>query len=182
MSRARRKTSGAPAALEIRIRRARLKDAAALTRLALAAKRHWGYPPSWLRQWRRELTLTPDYLRAHPVFAAFAGRRLVGFSALVLRRRSAWLDHLWVRPRAMGRGVGRALFLHAERAALEAGAPRLRIEGDPHAEGFYLRMGARRAGRKSAAVDGVKRFLPLFEKPLAPRRPPVTSAPRPSPR
>jgi len=38
----------------------------------------------------------------------------------------------------------------------------MRIESDPNAEGFYLRMGARRIGIKAAEVDGVQRELPVL--------------------
>ena len=46
-------------------------------------------------------------------------------------------------------------------AAAAAGAGRMVIQSDPHAEGFYLHMGARRVGeRASDSIPG--RVLPLF--------------------
>lgn len=38
----------------------------------------------------------------------------------------------------------------------------MRIESDPHAENFYLRMGAVRVGETPADMEGVKRSLPLL--------------------
>ncbi len=38
----------------------------------------------------------------------------------------------------------------------------LLIESDPHAEGFYLRLGARRVGSLRADVGAVRRTLPVL--------------------
>lgn len=144
-------------------------DAAeALTEIAVAAKSHWGYPPGWLNRWRKELTITPGYLAEHTAFTAVLDGRMAGFYALHLEAGEALLDHLWVRPSCMRQGVGRALFEHAEATARKAGASRLKITGDPHAEEFYLRMGAKLSGRQPAPMDDQERFLPLFEKALHP--------------
>jgi ribosomal protein S18 acetylase RimI-like enzyme len=151
----------------MKIVRAQPEDADALTNVALAAKRHWGYPEDWIRRWEEALTVTPLYVRAHPTYVAQGDKKIVGFCALLVQPGEAVLDHLWVLPAAMGMGVGRALFLHAEKIAREAGAIRMKIVGDPHAEGFYRRMGARVYGREPAAMDNQARFLPLLEKALA---------------
>ena len=150
----------------VEIRRARSEDAGLLTDIAHAAKRHWGYPESWICAWAAALTVTPDYIDAHPIFVAVANEEIVGFCALILEPDGAWLDHLWVLPTAMGGGVGRALFVQAETTARAAGATCLRIVGDPHAEGFYRRMGASVYGREPAPMDGRERFLPLLRKEL----------------
>jgi GNAT superfamily N-acetyltransferase len=67
----------------------------------------------------------------------------------------------------MRRGVGRALFVHAENAARLSGATRLTTTADPHAEDFYRKMGLVTVGREDASLDGQPRFLPLMEKSLA---------------
>lgn len=139
-------------------------DADALTAIAFAAKRHWGYPESWLRRWTEALTITPDYIVKNPTFVAAIGSEFVGFCAVQIKGGEAGLDHLWVQPSFMGRGIGRALFQHAEAIARESGAVRMTIVGDPHAEPFYFHMGARLYGREPANVDGEERFLPLLEK------------------
>lgn len=145
------------------IRRARPGEAAALTAIAHAAKRHWGYPEAWIARWRDALTATPAYIRGHPVFVAAEDDIPRGFHALSMRETDAVLDHLWVAPERMGRGLGRALFRHAMETARAQGATRLEIDSDRHAEAFYLRMGARRIGEVPADVDGVRRVLPRLE-------------------
>ncbi len=152
----------------MRISSARSADAKRLTQIAFAAKRTWGYPEDWIRRWAGTLTITPTYLRRHPTFCAWVGKSIAGFCALKLGRAVATVDHLWVAPEHAGRGFGRALFRRGEARAREAGAKKMRIEADPHAEGFYRRMGARTVGRRSAPIGGRRRYLPLLEKKLAP--------------
>jgi GNAT superfamily N-acetyltransferase len=150
----------------MRIATAQPADAETLTAIAFAAKRHWGYPESWIQHWREALTITADYIATHPTFVAIAEESIVGFSALEIDADAAWLDHLWVKPAAMGRGVGRALFARAEAVARARGLPRLKIVGDPHAEGFYRHRGASLYGREPAPMEGCERSLPLLEKAL----------------
>lgn len=145
------------------IRRALADEAAALTEIAHAAKRHWGYPEAWIARWREALTVTPAYIRDHPVFVAAEDGIPRGFYALSVQGTDAILDHLWVTPERMGRGIGRDLFRHAVGTARASGAARLEIDSDPHAEEFYRWMGARRIGEVAADVDGVRRVLPRLE-------------------
>jgi len=152
----------------MRITRAQPGDAAALTRIAFEAKRHWGYPESWIRRWGEVLTITPEYLRANPAYVASIGQDRVGFYALRLNGEEAILDHLWVIPDRVRKGIGEALFRHGEAIAAQGGAAMLRIGSDPNAEGFYRAMGALTVGRQPAPIDGVERFLPQLEKSLAP--------------
>ena len=146
--------------------RAAAEHADALTKIAFAAKRHWQYPESWIRRWEEALTITPEYIVQHPTFVAVVDGELVGFCALQFEAGDALLEHLWVLPSSMRRGIGRALFEHAERVARASAAVRLRIVGDPHAEPFYARMGAALCGRTPASMDGHERLLPLLEKAL----------------
>jgi GNAT superfamily N-acetyltransferase len=159
-------SSSRPAFGAVKIVRALPEDAGELSSIAHAAKAHWGYPGTWLRRWGDVLTLTPSYLNAHPTFAIASEGRIIGFFALVMREKEAFLDHLWVLPSEKGKGAGRLLFEAAENLANTSGATSLKVESDPHAEGFYLRMGAVRHGQVPASMDGTERFLPLLEKAL----------------
>ncbi len=151
----------------MRIERSRPADAEALTTIAFEAKGHWGYPERWIQSWADVLTLTPEYIRANPTYSAIAGEEIAGFCALRLNGAEAAVDHLWIRPASMGKGIGRSLLRHCEKAARKAGATRLKVESDPNAVGFYQAMGFLIVGRQPAPMDGSERFLPLLEKSLA---------------
>ena len=147
------------------IRRARPDEAAALTAIAHAAKRHWGYPEAWIARWKDALSVTPAYVRDNLVFVAAGAQsdRPRGFYSLSMERATAVLDHLWIEPEWIGRGLGRGLFGHAVRTARAEGATKLQIDSDPHAEPFYRRLGAIQVGEVRADVDEVRRVLPRME-------------------
>jgi GNAT superfamily N-acetyltransferase len=137
-------------------------DAAVLTDIAFAAKRHWGYPEKWIESWRDALTIPPGFIANHETYAAILDGRMVGFYALGRRDDRLDLLHLWVLPDAMCRGIGRSLFLHGLERARESGYRELEIESDPNAEGFYQHMGAHRVGVKIKELDGQRRELPVL--------------------
>jgi len=141
--------------------RAKREDADALTEVAFAAKRHWGYPERWIQSWRDILTVTPKLVTENPTFSAIEDNRLVGFCSLTTEPRPD-LTHLWVLPSAMGRGIGRALFEQAVEQARSLGFPAFEIEADPNAEAFYLHMGAKRVGTRITEIEGQRRELPLL--------------------
>jgi GNAT superfamily N-acetyltransferase len=137
-------------------------DAAALTQIAFAAKRHWGYPESWIQQWSGLLTIEPQYIAAHESYVAMMDGRILGFYSLKTELRELHLEHLWVLPEMMRQGFGRALFSHAVARVKALGHASLQIESDPNAAIFYERMGARRAGARITETEGASRELPLF--------------------
>jgi GNAT superfamily N-acetyltransferase len=145
----------------MQIVRARPEDAAELTAVAFAAKRHWGYPENWIQRWQNILTVTPKLVAENPTFSATEDDHVLGFYSLTLERRPD-LTHLWVLPVAMGRGFGRALFEHAVEQARALGLVSFEIEADPNAEEFYLHMGAKRIGTNVSEIDGACRQLPLL--------------------
>lgn len=136
-----------------------------LSRIALAAKRHWRYPERWIEIWTPVLTLSGEYVAANPTFVALVDGAPAGFYALVLApdRARAQLDHLWLLPEWIGRGLGRALFEHAAATARALGAAGMDIEAEPYAEPFYRHMGARRTGERATLVEDQPRLLPLME-------------------
>jgi GNAT superfamily N-acetyltransferase len=151
----------------IEIGRASPGDAEALTRIAFASKRYWGYPERWISRWSAALTITPEFVRDNGVYAAVAGGEPIGFYALSGTGNEVELEHLWVSTAWIGSGVGRLLFEHAMDSATSRGARHVEIEADPNAEGFYLRMGARRVGENVYEIEGQRRALPRMVVELA---------------
>src|SRR3954468_2983312 len=143
--------------------RATSEDAATLTEIAHASKRHWAYPERWIESWRDILTMRPEFIAANIAFCAIENGRIVGFYVLTTESDGVHLDHLWIVPTAMRRGIGRALFRHAVGQAKDRGVDAIRMEADPNAEEFYRRMGALRVGTSASQIDGKRRELPLLE-------------------
>jgi len=144
-----------------RIRPARPDEAAALSALALRSKAHWGYTPEQLAVFRAELTLAPEAIVPGRTHVAEAEGRVAGFYSLAAREGgSVELEHVFVEPGRLGRGVGRALFAHACEVARAAGFTVLEIQSDPNAAGFYRRLGARLVGEIPSSIPG--RTIPFF--------------------
>lgn len=146
----------------MQIVRAHPNDAATLTNLAMEAKRHWGYPERWMASWREALTIRSEQIEADEVYCATVVDEIMGFYALHRDHDILRLEHLWVLPKMMKRGVGRALFEHAVQRTRALGFASFHIESDPNAEGFYQHTGARRVGVNVTELDGQRRELPLL--------------------
>jgi GNAT superfamily N-acetyltransferase len=139
----------------INVRPGRPEEAETLSALALRSKAHWGYDPAFLEACRAELTLAPDDVIADRVTVAEIEGTVAGFVALAGTPPVGDLSFLFVSPRFMGVGVGRALFAAAVDTARSGGFSGFTVEADPDAESFYLRMGARRDGSvPSGSIPG----------------------------
>jgi GNAT superfamily N-acetyltransferase len=147
------------------VRRARPEDAGPLTELAFRSKAHWGYDREFMQACRAALRVTAKFMARADVYVAENQGRELGFYSLAPWNSDLELYHFFVDPPAMGNGVGRLLWDDAIRRATGLGYPKLLIQSDPYAEGFYLKLGAERIGEvPSAAVPG--RMLPLLVFPL----------------
>ncbi len=143
-----------------RLRRCSAHDARVLTRIAHAAKASWGYGADLLALWDADLTIEPAFVERHEVWAAVSHDEIVGFSAVTGEGPVREIEHLWVDPGWMGRGVGRLLVEHLVTRTRAAGVEEVRVVSDPNAAGFYRRLGARDVGERSSLPAG--RRLPVL--------------------
>jgi GNAT superfamily N-acetyltransferase len=141
-------------------------DCAVISEVAMASKAYWGYDDAFMAACRDELTLRESDLSRARVRVAEDGAGIVGFHGVTVDGRGAELEWLFVAPDAIRTGVGQELYEDAARTAVAAGATKLRIQADPHAVPFYVRMGARLVGEvPSASIPG--RMIPVLEADLS---------------
>lgn len=136
------------------IRRAEEQDASALSAIAMAAKAHWPYTAAQLEAWRDDLTISAELIASAPTYVAELEGEIAGFYSLIHEGQTWSLEHLWVAPDQMRRGIGRALLSHAMDFAARSGAASIAVDADPYAEPFYIACGARRVGAITAPVEG----------------------------
>ncbi len=130
-----------------------------LSELCLRSKAVWGYDAAFMAACTDELTLGPGDLASSDLVVADADGELAGIAQLSVEGTAAELDKLYVDPRRLGQGIGRALFCWAVEQARAGGAIRMTIDADPHAQAIYERMGARLTGTApSGSIPG--RMLP----------------------
>jgi len=150
---------------EISIRSARIEEAGALSGLAFRSKAHWGYPDDFMEACRAELTCSAADLDSPTLWfsvAESAAGELTGFAAIErLSTTEFELEALFVEPRWIGTGAGRALMTHARQQAAALGGRVLVIQSDPHAQAFYEAAGGSVVGwRESDSIAG--RRLPVL--------------------
>ncbi|MCB1915697.1 MAG: GNAT family N-acetyltransferase [Rhodocyclaceae bacterium] len=144
--------------------RARAADAPQLSALAFRSKAMWGYGARFIHACRGELHVGAATLGARDrrCLVARHGGSIRGFCMLVRETAHRWeLDALFVSPEAIRHGIGRALMRAACQRVARDGARELLIQSDPHAEGFYRKLGAAAVGRRASdSIPG--RHLPLL--------------------
>jgi N-acetylglutamate synthase-like GNAT family acetyltransferase len=146
----------------MRLRPAKQSEAHALSELCFRSKAHWGYDAAFMEQSRKPLTITKTRIRDVPVVVAVDDdERLLGVYALEAQGKVVDLDLLFVDPAAIGTGIGKALFKDATVEARMLGGREMTVLSDPHAAGFYEKMGCRfERMHVSDAIAG--RELPLY--------------------
>ncbi|MCD2340418.1 GNAT family N-acetyltransferase [Ideonella azotifigens] len=149
--------------LHFTLRPARPGEAGALSALARASKAFWPYSTAQVAAWADDLRIDEATLatgccwvaeRVDHGTAELPDALIAGFVVLQPGSPDWALQHCWVLPEQIGRGVGRALLAQSARLAGEAGAAGLTIDADPHAEPFYLARGAQRVGSQAAPIEG----------------------------
>ncbi len=148
--------------MALKIKKASLADADAMTQLIIASKRFWGYPDEWIELWQDELTVTPGKLEQRDFYLGKNGDEIIFIYSLSQLDATAYeLEDCWVAPEYIGHGYGRILFDDLKERLHARGASRLKIISDPNAEGFYRKMGAVQVGEEPTKIEG--RVFPVFE-------------------
>jgi GNAT superfamily N-acetyltransferase len=147
-----------------KVRPARRDEARLLSDLALRSKAHWKYSAEFLAKVRDELSYQSEQIDSPDMRFAIAevdGTPMGFYSLKLLPSSEIELDSLFVEPGFIGKGVGRKLIEHAKFVAVQLGATRMIIQGDPNAERFYVAAGGVLTGtRESGSIPG--RLLPTF--------------------
>lgn len=137
-------------------------EAAVLSDIAIESKGHWGYSREQLEVWRKDLRILPSYIKANTIETIWQDELKVGFFAIKLNPKPI-LDHLWLLPKAIGRGIGKLAFQRAVAIAEKTGVKAFTIISDPAAEGFLFSHGSsthRRSPQYPAESNAAKITLP----------------------
>lgn len=124
------------------IRRAYPGEGERLREIAAAANGFWGYDEALVRSWAGSLDLSAARLASAHAFVVETDGHDVGWAEVLPPVDGVCvLEHLWVEPAWIRRGVGSRLFRHAAGYARDLGASVMEWEAEPNARGFYARMG-----------------------------------------
>jgi GNAT superfamily N-acetyltransferase len=153
------------------IRPAEKEEAQVLTRLSFESKGYWAYPKEYYDVWKPELTITSDYIAKNDVLVFESEGAVIGYYSIVELEndievsgikidKGHWLEHMFIAPKYIGRGIGRIMFDHLRNRCEIKGIRKLGILADPNARGFYEKMGCDDRGEFPSTIAG--RTTPLL--------------------
>jgi len=145
----------------MKLRKADPREAESLTRLAVRSKRAWGYSDDFMEKVMPDMVVHRVFLETEYGIVAEDGGVDVGYAIVRVDGEEAFLRDLFIEPTHFGRRIGSALFHEAARFARSAGAKRMTLYGDPHAIGFYERLGMQKVGDEPSIAGG-GRTLPIM--------------------
>ena len=144
----------------MKFRPAEIKDIETLNHISLASKRYWKYPEEWMERWKDDLCISESDLIDLVITVVTINDELRGFCAIRETDGYYEVEHLWLLPETIGKGLGKALLLASLESAVNKDLPIL-VEADPNAEAFYKKQGFVTYGKKESFPKG--RYLPLMK-------------------
>ncbi len=153
------------------IRKATAVDSRVLTNISFASKGYWDYPAEYFTVWTKELTITPEYIERNEVYVYEEHSLIAGYYSLVelpddiivagvRLEKGSWLEHMFISPQRIGKGFGSKLFTHLHQLCKDKNLHELKILADPHAKGFYEKMGCQYVGEYPSTIE--KRTTPYL--------------------
>lgn len=142
-----------------------ISDITIVSDIGILSKASWGYEPSDMEIFAKELTLTENDLAL--LFAskvAVSGSDIVGYYTICSHSdETLELEHLFVHPDWFRQGVGVALLEDALKLVKSKGINKVIIIADPNSTGFYVKHGAKIVGEHKSSIK--KRIIPVLSMP-----------------
>ena len=149
-----------------------MQEAEILTKISFRSKEYWSYPKEFYDIWSNELTITSDYINNNDVFVFEDDSTIIGYYSLVELKddievsgvgigKGFWLEHMFVDPPSIGKGIGSKLFDHLRKRCASRGINELGILADPHSRGFYEKMGCEYVGEYPSSIKN--RTTPFYK-------------------
>jgi len=139
---------------------AEAKHTELLRDILILSKGYWGYSQEQLEQWRSNLKFEDEYVARNTVKLILDESEVIGFFAIV-KGDIDELDHLWLLPKAIGKGFGNLVFEKILSECKTLDITEFYITSDPDAEGFYLKKGALKVAKVYS--ESQKRMLPKLK-------------------
>jgi maltose O-acetyltransferase len=158
--------------MKVIIRKAFPEENEVLTEISFASKHFWNYPEDYFEVWKAELTITSEYIQKNILNIAEQDDKILGYYSLVKNNRDFWagrvfvmkgywLEHIFIRPEFIRKGIGTQLIRDVQKTCKELGIKRIYIFSDPNAKGFYEKIGADYIKESPSSIEG--RTVSLFE-------------------
>ena len=118
------------------------------------------------------MTISADYIIKNTVYVAVVDDEIAGYYSIVNNpedfwagkvfvMKGYWLEHLFIKPSLIKKGIGSLLIQHLIRRCKELEISKILIFADPNSKGFYTKMGADLIQESPSSIEG--RMVYLFE-------------------
>ncbi|UOB16201.1 GNAT family N-acetyltransferase [Abyssalbus ytuae] len=145
------------------IKNANPDDHIILTGLVKKSKAFWGYPPSIMKKWDNDLTISSDYILKNVVCKLIFNNTIVGcYSFIKKSSKLVELDFFFILPAYIGKGLGTFMMNDLFKRLKLNNIEIIKVISDPNAENFYKKFGFTTIQKKESLIEG--RFLPNMEK------------------
>ena len=142
------------------IRKAVEQDVGKLNAVAYMSKAYWGYSKEFLDKSNASITVTKEYLEEYPTYILELNENIIAFYSFSFQPNR--LEAMFIEPNYIGKGFGRLLWSDVMQKAIQFNWTEFVLDSDPNAEGFYIRMGAKRLGTIPSPVIP-NRVLPVMQ-------------------
>ena len=133
--------------MKIEYRDAGADDFELLKSICIQGKGYWGHSEEWLGELATFFEVNWDYVARGWIRLICLKGRVIGFYGFELDGEGKpKLDHLWLLPEFIGKGIGRIVWSEVLEHARRDGFDSFILDSDPDAAGFYLKMGAVKIG------------------------------------
>ncbi|MBB6215185.1 N-acetylglutamate synthase-like GNAT family acetyltransferase [Anaerosolibacter carboniphilus] len=134
------------------IRRAKISDSEILTNIAVESEAYWGYDSDFMEKFKMIYKVTEDFISNNPTYVIQEEEKIVGFYGLLIDGHENSLEYLFIEPKSIGKGYGKALWTHMIKTCETLGIRELVIVAGPDAKAFYTKMGAVPSGEVESLV------------------------------
>lgn len=149
----------------MRITQAKPEDYKKLTEITFQGKSHWGYSKEQMEIWRKDLTISSEYIIQNEVFKLILNEKIIGYySFFFVDEKTIKLDNLFLLPEYIGKGIGKFMMIDFLTRVKQEKSTKIVLEADPNAESFYTKFGFKTVTQKETAIKN--RYLPVMELPL----------------
>lgn len=147
----------------MQIRLATLRDLNDLNELMRLSKAYWGYDHEFMNQFMLKFEITAFYLSKSETYLINENDKIIGFYSFSTNDNGDLeLDNLFLHPDVIGVGKGKELWQLCIKTARQQGAKTFVLWSDPHAEGFYFKMGCQKIGERLSPLMP-NRYPPIFK-------------------
>jgi GNAT superfamily N-acetyltransferase len=139
-----------------------INDVDELNSIAFLSESYWGHGKDLMEIFKKEYSLTQEYLRNNKVFNMILDGNIIGFFAFNMSQEIPELEYFYLKPEYIGKGYGRKLWKEAIEFCKNNKIKVFVFVAGAEVKNYYLKMGAEVIKTLPSKLDA-KRKIYAFE-------------------